>query len=198
MRVCEKLVALLSFFYFPSCFPFDSVFFSLMFIFFSFETPSQKTQKTAAPTAPSSSSTPSARSPTSTTTSTTRRSIRRTRLKKEQPTAGSGSSLSSRPPSASANGASAQCHPGGGGGGGSSSSRPCGLASQEYYIRPRDGNADWDAGRAEQLVAMLEASIQRRFPRGLKVHVRTPTGLAASPLSRGCSAARRWRSPAPK
>ena len=87
--------------------------------------------------------------------------------------AGSGSSLSSHPPSASANGASAQCHPGGGGGGGSSSSRPCGLASQEYYIRPRDGNADWDAGRAEQLVAMLEASIQRRFPRGLKVHVRS-------------------------
>ena len=87
--------------------------------------------------------------------------------------AGSGSSLSSHPPSASANGASAQCHPGDGGGGGSSSSRPCGLASQEYYIRPRDGNADWDAGRAEQLVAMLEASIQRRFPRGLKVHVRS-------------------------
>lgn len=71
--------------------------------------------------------------------------------------AAAGSSSSSRPPSA----------PGGPGG-----SQPC-LASQEYYIRPRDGNADWDVARAEQLVAMLEASIQRRLPRGLKVHVRS-------------------------
>ena len=74
--------------------------------------------------------------------------------------------MASRPSSASANGGgvSQSANP--------TPSLPC-LASQEYYIRPRDGNADWDVARAEQLVAMLEASIQRRFPRGLKVHVRS-------------------------
>jgi len=76
--------------------------------------------------------------------------------------------------SATAGGASTGPFAGSGGSSSSSSSgRPCGLASQEYYIRPRDGNPDWDPARAEQLVAMLEASIQRRFPRGLKVHVRS-------------------------
>jgi hypothetical protein len=47
-----------------------------------------------------------------------------------------------------------------------------GIASQEYYVRPRYG-FPWDAQRAEKLAAMLEASIQRRFPRGLKVHVQS-------------------------
>jgi hypothetical protein len=47
-----------------------------------------------------------------------------------------------------------------------------GIASQEYYARPRYG-FPWDAQRAEKLAAMLEASIQRRFPRGLKVHVQS-------------------------
>lgn len=74
---------------------------------------------------------------------------------------------SSRPPSAAANGGGAPSSSSS-----SSNQLPC-LASQEYYVRPRDGNADWDVQRAEQLVAMLEASIQRRFPRGLKVHVRS-------------------------
>ena len=47
-----------------------------------------------------------------------------------------------------------------------------GIASQEYYVRPRFG-CPWDAQRARKLAAMLEASIQRRFPRGLKVHVQS-------------------------
>ena len=47
-----------------------------------------------------------------------------------------------------------------------------GIASQEYYVRPRFG-FPWDALRAKKLAAMLEASIQRRFPRGLKVHVQS-------------------------
>ena len=47
-----------------------------------------------------------------------------------------------------------------------------GMATQEYYVRPRYG-FPWDARRAEKLAAMLEASIQRRFPRGLKVHVQS-------------------------
>lgn len=32
-------------------------------------------------------------------------------------------------------------------------------------------SAAWDEGRAAKLVAMMEAAIQRRFPKGLKVHV---------------------------
>ena len=32
---------------------------------------------------------------------------------------------------------------------------------------------DWDEVRASKLRALLEASIQRRFPKGLKVHVRS-------------------------
>jgi len=47
-----------------------------------------------------------------------------------------------------------------------------GMATQEYYVRPRYG-FPWDAQRAKKLGAMLEASIQRRFPRGLKVHVQS-------------------------
>ena len=31
--------------------------------------------------------------------------------------------------------------------------------------------AAWDEGRAAKLMAMMEAAIQRRFPKGLKVHV---------------------------
>ena len=34
-----------------------------------------------------------------------------------------------------------------------------------------DGPAELDQAKAAKLVAMLEASIQRRFPKGLKVHV---------------------------
>ena len=45
-----------------------------------------------------------------------------------------------------------------------------GSATQEYYAKPRWGRP-WDARAAEKLAAMLEASIQRRFPKGLKLHV---------------------------
>lgn len=46
-----------------------------------------------------------------------------------------------------------------------------GVASQEYYIRPRLGKPELDEVKAAKLAAMMESSIQRRFPRGLKVHV---------------------------
>lgn len=37
--------------------------------------------------------------------------------------------------------------------------------------RPRTGDTSFDPGSALLLKAMLESSIQRRFPKGLKVHV---------------------------
>ncbi|KAK9829031.1 hypothetical protein WJX72_003510 [[Myrmecia] bisecta] len=46
-----------------------------------------------------------------------------------------------------------------------------GMASQEYYIKPRLGPSAWCEQRTAKLAAMLESSIQRRFPKGLKVHV---------------------------
>lgn len=46
-----------------------------------------------------------------------------------------------------------------------------GDAMQEYYIRPRLGKPELDEVKAAKLAAMMESSIQRRFPRGLKVHV---------------------------
>ncbi|KAK9860410.1 hypothetical protein WJX84_010817 [Apatococcus fuscideae] len=46
-----------------------------------------------------------------------------------------------------------------------------GLAHQEYYIKPRYGGTAWNAARAVKLAAMMESAIQRRFPKGLKVHV---------------------------
>jgi hypothetical protein len=45
------------------------------------------------------------------------------------------------------------------------------LATQLYYIRPRYGDSTWDARKAVKLRVMLEAAIQRRFPKGLKVHI---------------------------
>lgn len=48
-----------------------------------------------------------------------------------------------------------------------------GVASQEYFVRPRLGDADFNGNDAELLKAMLDSSIQRRFPKGLKVHVRS-------------------------
>lgn len=48
-----------------------------------------------------------------------------------------------------------------------------GAASQEYFVRPRLGDADFNGNDAELLKAMLDSSIQRRFPKGLKVHVRS-------------------------
>ncbi|WIA38412.1 hypothetical protein OEZ86_001738 [Tetradesmus obliquus] len=46
------------------------------------------------------------------------------------------------------------------------------MATQLYYIRPRFGDFFWDSVKATKLRVMLEAAIQRRFPKGLKVHVR--------------------------
>ena len=40
----------------------------------------------------------------------------------------------------------------------------------QFYIKPRMG-ALYSVAKATKLKAMLESSIQRRFPRGLKVHV---------------------------
>ena len=40
----------------------------------------------------------------------------------------------------------------------------------QFYVKPRLG-ALFNAAKAAKLQAMLESSIQRRFPRGLKVHV---------------------------
>ena len=40
---------------------------------------------------------------------------------------------------------------------------------QLYYIRPRFGDFFWDSVKATKLRVMLEAAIQRRFPKGLKV-----------------------------
>lgn len=45
-----------------------------------------------------------------------------------------------------------------------------GTAAQEYYVRPRTGGG-WSESQAELLKAMLSSSIQRRFPKGLKIHV---------------------------
>lgn len=42
-------------------------------------------------------------------------------------------------------------------------------AVQLYYIRPRFGDFFWDTVKATKLRVMLEAAIQRRFPKGLKV-----------------------------
>jgi hypothetical protein len=43
------------------------------------------------------------------------------------------------------------------------------FAVQLYYIRPRFGDFFWDSVKATKLRVMLEAAIQRRFPKGLKV-----------------------------
>ena len=45
------------------------------------------------------------------------------------------------------------------------------VASQLFYVRPRYGEAIWDEHRAHKLKYMLESSVQRRFPRGSKLHV---------------------------
>lgn len=41
----------------------------------------------------------------------------------------------------------------------------------QFYVRPRGGVQTFDEGRAARLRAMLVASVQRRHPKGLKVHV---------------------------
>lgn len=41
----------------------------------------------------------------------------------------------------------------------------------QFYVRPRGGVQTLDEARAARLRAMLVASVQRRHPKGLKVHV---------------------------
>jgi len=48
-----------------------------------------------------------------------------------------------------------------------------GWAHLEYFIRPRSGDGDFAPQAAALLQAMLESSIERRFPKGIKVHVRS-------------------------
>lgn len=43
-----------------------------------------------------------------------------------------------------------------------------GVASQEYYIRPRYGDSEWKPHQGAKLKCMLEAAIQRRSFRGTK------------------------------
>eukprot|EP00775_Hariotina_reticulata_P005371 gene5371-5606_t len=58
------------------------------------------------------------------------------------------------------------------------------MAVQLYYIRPRFGDFFWDSVKATKLRVMLEAAIQRRFPKGLKVHVFPP--------ATGCHLGQNW------
>mmetsp|Transcript_2428 Transcript_2428/g.7020 ORF Transcript_2428/g.7020 Transcript_2428/m.7020 type:complete len:583 (-) Transcript_2428:236-1984(-) len=60
-----------------------------------------------------------------------------------------------------------------------------GIAMQEFYMRPCNGDNRWDPQKARQLHAMLEKAVERRFPTGLKLHVHSVDrfGLLAS-LSR--------------
>lgn len=47
------------------------------------------------------------------------------------------------------------------------------IAFQDFYVRPRFGDSKLTDEKAAKLEFMLHASIGRRFPRGLKVHVLT-------------------------
>ena len=48
-----------------------------------------------------------------------------------------------------------------------------GIAHQEYFVRPRAGDGDFDDEEALLVKAMLNAAIERRFPRGIKVQIRS-------------------------
>ena len=48
-----------------------------------------------------------------------------------------------------------------------------GIAHQEYFVRPRAGDGDFDDEEALLVKAMLNAAIQRRFPQGIKVQIRS-------------------------
>jgi hypothetical protein len=57
------------------------------------------------------------------------------------------------------------------------------MATQLYYIRPRFGDFFWDSVKATKLRVMLEAAIQRRFPKGLKVRFRVHGGFMEACMS---------------
>lgn len=48
-----------------------------------------------------------------------------------------------------------------------------GIAHQEYFVRPRAGDGEFDDEEALLVKAMLNAAIERRFPRGIKVQIRS-------------------------
>lgn len=66
------------------------------------------------------------------------------------------------------------------------------AASQLFYVRPRYGEAIWDAQRAHKLKYMLESAVQRRFPKGLKIHVQATDQRALLDLFQQLSAAGFW------
>ncbi|KIY96854.1 hypothetical protein MNEG_11109 [Monoraphidium neglectum] len=63
---------------------------------------------------------------------------------------------------------------------------------QLYYIRPRFGDFFWDAVKATKLRVMLESAIQRRFPKGLKVHVAQTHQHCLADLTRAWKEAGLW------
>jgi glycine cleavage system regulatory protein len=48
-----------------------------------------------------------------------------------------------------------------------------GVAHQEYFVRPRAGDGEFNDEDALLVKAMLNAAIERRFPRGIKVQIRS-------------------------
>lgn len=46
-------------------------------------------------------------------------------------------------------------------------------STMEFYVRPRLGGPEYDAEEGRRLAKMLRASILRRLPKGLKLHVQT-------------------------
>jgi hypothetical protein len=49
----------------------------------------------------------------------------------------------------------------------------CSKATMEFYVRPRLGGPDYDPVKGRRLAEMLRASVLRRLPKGLKLHVQT-------------------------
>ena len=48
-----------------------------------------------------------------------------------------------------------------------------GIAHQEYFVRPRAGDGEFEDEEALLVKAMLNAAIERRFPKGIKVQIRS-------------------------
>ena len=59
-------------------------------------------------------------------------------------------------------------------------------------MRPRYGEAIWDAQRAHKLKYMLESAVQRRFPKGVKLHVQATDQRALLDLFQQLSMAGFW------
>lgn len=66
------------------------------------------------------------------------------------------------------------------------------MATQVYYIRPRFGDFYWEEQKAAKLKYLLEAAIQRRFPKGLKVHVQSVDHHCLSSLTTAWKEAGLW------